>query len=279
MKSVVFLLLPFLLFQVGQAYWGWDAHRVTAQISELNLTSRALSNILELTSNQTVVDVCIWADEVRGEQAYTWSGPLHYVNPKHSPQDNECSYDNRRDCVDDFCVVGAVFNYTTQLKEGKLSQKLLEEAFKFLVHFVADMHNPLHVCGIYLGGNDFDVKFDGSSSNLHRVWDSNIPLKTIDEDYNGSENNYIQGIIRDISGKWSSEVPSWIACSDRSTSICPDEWAETIEPINCSHCWKGVQLNMELGGAYYEDNKEMVRKLLAMSGVRLTAVLNELFDN
>lgn len=75
---------------------------------------------------------------------YAWSAPLHYVNPKHDPMNGQCSYDDARDCTNDFCVTSAVSNFTTQLKSGSGSAKSLEDALKFLAHFVGDMHQPLH---------------------------------------------------------------------------------------------------------------------------------------
>ena len=32
------------------------------------------------------------------------------------------------------------------------------------------------VCGIYLGGNDYDLQFYSTNTNLHKVWDTDIPL-------------------------------------------------------------------------------------------------------
>ena len=78
-----------------------------------------------------------------------------------------------------------------------------------------------------------------------------------------------------INGEWKAEVPSWISCSSGSTVACPIEWAEQIELINCSNCWKGLSAN--LGDDYYNNNKDVIAKLLAQGGVRLAAVLNEIY--
>ena len=48
-------------------------------------------------------------------------------------------------------------------------------ALKFLVHFIGDMHQPLHVGrGEDRGGNSIRVRWFGESRNLHSVWDSAI---------------------------------------------------------------------------------------------------------
>jgi len=46
--------------------WGWDAHRVTAAISEKFMSPLAFDRFMAITSNQTLVDVCVWADQARG---------------------------------------------------------------------------------------------------------------------------------------------------------------------------------------------------------------------
>ena len=46
---------------------------------------------------------------------------------------------------------------------------------KLLVHFVGDLHQPLHLGKKEdKGGNDIDILWFGKKSNLHRLWDSDI---------------------------------------------------------------------------------------------------------
>ena len=85
---------------------------------------------------------------MRGQSQYSWSSNLHFVNPVHNPP-SQCSWNYDRDCVNDFCVVSAVFNFTEQLFGRKPGDE--EEALKFLTHFVQDMHQPLHGTGLRRG--------------------------------------------------------------------------------------------------------------------------------
>jgi len=49
------------------------------------------------------------------------------------------------------------------------------EALEFLVHLVADIHQPLHAGHRRdLGGNKFQVNLDGEGTNLHQVWDVQV---------------------------------------------------------------------------------------------------------
>lgn len=258
-------------------FWGFDTHEIACEIAERNLTFTASEQIAKLIGPGGLVSVATWADQVRGSPAYSWTSPLHYINPKHDPMQNQCSFSYTRDCPNvDQCVVGAVFNFTNQLA-GKIASPNEEEAVKFLAHFIPDMHNPMHVCGIYLGGNDFTLKFFGQSTNLHKVWDTDIPLRRIKE--LGSKEAFTQEIIEKLDTIWASEVESWITCKGNSkTKICPDQWAATVEPYNCRNCWVGVnQIGMDLRDDYYNNNWEVLEKLVAMSAVRLAATFNELF--
>ena len=57
------------------------------------------------------------------------------------------------------------------------------EALIFLVHFVGDMHQPLHCSDNNdKGGNDIKLDFFGRNSNLHSVWDSGLLGRMGDEE-------------------------------------------------------------------------------------------------
>lgn len=115
---------------------------MAATLAELNLTASAAAAVKNLVGSGGLVDASTWADAVRSQPAYSWSAALHYVNPQHNPP-SKCSWDYERDCVNDFCVVSAVFNFTDQLAGNKPSPSKTD-ALRFLTHFVQDMHNPMH---------------------------------------------------------------------------------------------------------------------------------------
>jgi len=93
---------------------------------------------------------------------------LHYVN---SPPDSD-GYDAQRDCADGCCVVGAIEHYADVLHDPTTPRPLKIEALKFLVHFVGDVHQPMHA-GYERdkGGNDVKVWFFDNNTNLHSLWD------------------------------------------------------------------------------------------------------------
>lgn len=44
-----------------------------------------------------------------------------------------------------------------------------------IIHFIGDVGQPLHCEELESGGNGIDVLYDGDSTNLHAIWDSEIP--------------------------------------------------------------------------------------------------------
>ena len=67
------------------------------------------------------------------------------------------------------------FNYVRDM----LPSAERTEALKFLIHFVGDIHQPLHVSHARdRGGNDIKVEFFHDRTNLHRMWDSGLIRRT-----------------------------------------------------------------------------------------------------
>ena len=159
----------------------WDrlGHALIASLAERQLSPQARAQIALLLPDQPEEDqpeeprlpsIASWADEIRGEPKYRETSPLHYVNFV-----GVCRFDPHRDCPDGKCVIAAIDRYAKVL--GNTGEPLAEriEALKFLVHFVGDVHQPLHAGHRSdLGGNRFQVNVLGKGTNLHRIWDHSV---------------------------------------------------------------------------------------------------------
>lgn len=161
--------------------WGPEGHEIVAFIAE-DLASDALKAkfgaLLKKDGSEHLADVAAWADSIR--QEYPWSEPLHFIDLP----DKVCRFDWERDCkakgMKDFCVAGSVRNYTNRLADTSLEESDRVFALKMLVHFVGDIHQPLH-CGFTTdrGGNEelVNLAYDHhirKKMKLHAVWDSTI---------------------------------------------------------------------------------------------------------
>lgn len=148
--------------------WGKAGHRVVATLATSLLTPEARTQVADLLGpNVTLAAISTWADEVRSSRPNT--GPWHYVN---TPRD-VTSYDAARDCQRG-CVVSAIEQSLRLLQYTSKDRAVREEALRWIVHFVADLHQPLHVVGEDRGGNEVLVRFNGRQTNLHRLWDGDL---------------------------------------------------------------------------------------------------------
>jgi hypothetical protein len=176
----------------------------------------------------------------------------------------------------------------------------------FLVHFVGDIHQPLHAARASdMGGNTISVHFNQSSSetsgerlqsrrdsrralrhshhssNLHSVWDSSIIEKAMRDDYSGSREAMEEDIlhfIRKTQDSNSDEWNTWMACPDGGSRECTSQWGE--ESLNYALTWAysnvdgtEVQEGDELSTGYYETRLSIVKERLAAAGVRLAQTL------
>jgi len=266
--------------------WGQVGHALVASIAQALLNTSATSAVMNLLPdvNGSMAAVASWADQIRN--TYPWSGALHYIDTP----DWLCDYSYQRDCqvngVMGICVDGAVQNYTSRLTDMSLPFDQQNEALKFLIHFVGDIHQPLH-CGFTTdrGGNTFEGKFNKKKVNLHEIWDTSIVAERIANDFGGNQSDYLNFLVTQIQGAWSNDAAAWSQCTAPTKySDCSGDWA--VESINaaCSYSYveadgkTHIATGFSLGEPYYERNMPVVELQIAKAGVRLATVLNALFS-
>lgn len=170
------LLLCSLLFALPilAHAWGPAGHRLVGDLAERQLTPAAKAEVRRLLGRESLADVAPWADELRNDPARRELGRatarLHFVNFAGP----SCHY-AAHDCPGGQCVVAAIERYARVLGDRSRSAAERAEALRFLVHFVGDVHQPLHA-GYRddRGGNQYQVQFDRRGTNLHTIWDSKV---------------------------------------------------------------------------------------------------------
>ena len=156
-KTMLHLLL-IVCTVVPSHSWGRDAHEIIATMASHYLTDTAATKVSALLHGANMSSVANWADEVHYSPEYSWSEPIHFTNVQDSSKEcltshgyGRCTFDYERDCVDsdgnkDFCNAGAIANFSSQILESKGAvNNATTDALKFVIHFVADIHQPLHV--------------------------------------------------------------------------------------------------------------------------------------
>jgi S1/P1 Nuclease len=264
--------------------WGGEGHEAIAYVASNFISATTKSKTQKLLNDSSadwLANVATWADSYRYTSAGRWSEPLHFIDAQDSPPQN-CSVDFNRDCGSDGCSISAMVNYTKRVTDESLSAADQNEALKFLVHFVGDIHQPLHDEKLEVGGNDIDVSFGSDKTNLHAVWDTNMIEKQ-----NGAATlpnakalatkltTYIKtGNYTTASKGWTkgmnvddAQGSSMIWAQDANTFVC-----STVMPNGVS----SVE-NKDLSGAYYQGAIPVIDELLARAGYRLAAWLNLIF--
>lgn len=177
-RTALLLATLLLLFAPGACAWGPAGHRMVAELAERRLAPSTRAQVRVLLRSlraDSLADVATWADDLRKDPKQAARGrataPLHFVNFA----DAGCRYAAARDCAGGRCVVEAVAAQARRLGDRALDDLERADALRLLVHFVADVHQPLHA-GYRddRGGNRYQVQFDGKGSNLHSVWDSPV---------------------------------------------------------------------------------------------------------
>lgn len=170
LKTILILSLVLVL---SANTWAWDAvgHRIIGEIAYQNLTKKAKKQCDKVLGERGIVYQATWADEVRSDPKYDYSYKWHYQNLR----DNMTTADLENLLANPTSEGEHLFYALDILTERLKKNKNDEEALKFLVHFVGDLHQPMHLGRLEdLGGNKVSMKWFGRSTNLHAVWDGQI---------------------------------------------------------------------------------------------------------
>ena len=164
----LFTAASLLLITVSSFAYDAVGHRIVADIAYNNLSEKARVQLDKVLGKKGMVYEATWADEVRSDNKYAYSYQWHYQDL----DDNMTSADIKK-LLDNPTAEGehlffALDQMQTRLKKDKNDT----EALKFLIHFVGDLHQPMHIGRKDdKGGNKVDFNWFGRKTNLHSVWD------------------------------------------------------------------------------------------------------------
>lgn len=246
-----------LFFSTSVLAWGPIGHRVVAQLAEARLSPVARAKIKVLLGKQTLADVANWPDLIRSDPKWEHAAPWHYVTVEDGKSYDPKSVSKQGD------VIEAIERFTRYLADPKYPQDKKAEAVKFLVHFVGDIHQPLHVGrGEDHGGNMIALDWFGREVNLHTIWDEKIIQM--------EELSYTE-YVRLIDKATAADEKEWastplIGWAEESMALRPQvyEYPEKREPKK----WEFV---------YLFKNQPTINHRLLQAGVRLAALFNHVF--
>jgi hypothetical protein len=261
----IVLLLPANLFA-----WGREGHAIVAQIAESRLTPKAREGVEALLAKRsTMSSVASWADTIRKDRGET--APWHYVNIPYEMR----GYDAARDGKNGQNIIDKIVDFANVLDDRQRPDADREEALKFLIHFVGDIHQPLHCADRNddKGGNFRLVFFldDPKALSLHRTWDSEILEHMMK---GGEEDESIKAMAARIAvGISEKQVREW-------TKGDPVAWANESHKLAVQVAYADLPADgppPKLDLDYVARAQPVVEQQLARAGVRLADVLNRIF--
>jgi len=245
--------------------WGRDGHAIIAEIAWRELSDEARAEIKSLLGEASLPEIASWADVVRRESGYEWSAPLHYVN---MPPD-AAAYDPARDLPPEGNVVSAIDRFAAELKDRSLPAKQRGEALMFLVHFVGDLHQPLHGGRAEdRGGNSIELTFYEKPMNLHAVWDYGI-LEA------GGQDPWPVRVERLYAEIEPIDRVDWLSTTHTGDlSLTAGRWATESHILAERYCYS-VAPGSVIGEDYAKASLPIAELRLKQAGIRLAAVLED----
>ena len=258
-RLTTFLALACLAGASPGLAWGPEGHRVVAIIAQKNLTPRALERAKALLGPyNTLAAISSWADDTRPD--FPETGPWHYINiPLEANK-----VDLASECPRGDCVIAQIEKDEAALKDPHTSDADRSVALKFLVHFIGDLHQPLHCEDNHdKGGNGVQVIFFGEPTNLHAVWDSGI-LRRIKPYGNQLAEQLAPTITATQKTQW-----------EQGTL---EDWALESHWLARSVAYKRLPpgATPQLGEDYLAAATPVVEIQLEKAGIRLAYLLNKL---
>ena len=249
------LLLFAWLAAIPSAFgWGVVGHDLVARLAAARLSPRAAAAVAGILGpDATLTSISSWADQVRNSRHET--GPWHYIDiPIDQPH-----LDMKRDCPGGDCVLAKIQEFERTLADKSAPPEKRKEALMFLVHFVSDMHQPLHCSDNKdKGGNDVKLVFFGRPTNLHSLWDSGLIARM------GTEDALFAELNQDLTPKR--------AKSSAKGNVYA--WAEQAHRQSQLVVYGKLPKVLELGEAYQQAADPVVKEQLERAGARLAKVLN-----
>jgi hypothetical protein len=275
MKSRMFVAAALLAACIPQPAlaWGKTGHRVVAAIADTQLSGLARAHIREILGpGESLDDAANWPDEMRSDPSPFWqktATPWHYVTLNGITYDHAPPEGDALEALDHFRKV-------LQDPDANLADKQL--ALRFVIHLVGDLHQPLHVgkcCD--RGGNDVKVTWFGKPTNLHAVWDSELP-----DEEQLSYSELAQKLERHMSDRqliqwWDINPRDWISESGELRDSLYPTAADVPKPKKGQKVKKGQPVLPDLSYSYVYRFTPLMEQRLAQAGVRLAAYLNAIF--
>jgi len=255
--STLLLVMTFILAPSSGFGWGREGHHVIVILAMHYASPETAARVRELLGSESLEEASVWADEYR--RSHPETGPWHYIDIPLA----EMTIDMERECPKGQCVIVKTEEFLALLKDPKADRAAKAEALRFVIHFVGDLHQPLHCEDDGdKGGNMRHVIFDGHPDNLHWVWDTGLL-----EDINRNEQDVAAELERQITDKGRA---AWEKGSIEDWVLEGHRLAQTV-----AYGDLGSEDPAVITRTYEQQVDPTVELQLEKAGVRLAYLLND----
>ena len=235
--------------------WGQKGHDTVAYIAECHLTPEAKAAAESLLDGKSIVYYANWMDNASHTDKYAYTKTWHYKNIDADEAFANAEINDKGD------VVSALDGQIGILADASRSKEERSLALKMVVHFMGDIHQPMHLGHQSdLGGNRHEVRFFRSATNLHTVWDSRL----VESAHKWSYTEWQQQIDRATT----QEVAEILSLKT------PAEWAEETYGI-CREVYEKTPVDTNIEYTYIADWTPVIEQQFLRGGIRLANVLNK----
>jgi hypothetical protein len=282
MNVVKFLISLCACLCLVQPVLAWDAegHMVVAQIAYNHLDSAVKARCDALiaapvtpggSSTSNFVTASCWADDYKSQLG---SSIWHYIDLPFSLDGTPTN----GFVPASFDVVQAINLSISTLQSSSASQSNQAVSLRYLIHFVADIQQPLHTSDAFFssqpngdgGGNGF--RLNGTWSNLHYLWD----------DGGGC---LLDNLPRPLSSSSQTTLSNKVAAIEavypytRNVGTIPNpmDWAREGQGVAKTVSYVGISLNSTPSTSYTNTAQTTTGQRMALGGHRLADLLNTLF--
>jgi len=256
------LLVPSVAFG-----WAGEGHRIVALIAARELTPAARASVQSLLGPGDVASVManasVWADSIKRQRPET--RPWHYVDIEIETR----GYERARDCPGDDCIVEQIHHEIRILRDRQLLSPVRAEALRFLIHFIGDLHQPLHCADHHdRGGNEIRIVLRRHHTNLHAIWDGDV-VRAL-----GRNPSRVAAALIDQMNR--QDISHW----QRGTI---ENWATETFSVAKQNVYPdfagGSSTNgfIVLSPDYPARQRILVQRQLEKAGARLAIILNQVF--
>lgn len=313
LKVRLLTLLSVLVLAPSAFPWGCEGHRVVALIALAQLNPHARTTAAQLLDSRPVdpalrrfcpsgtlpafVDLSTWADDIRSQRKET--AGWHFIDiplgAKRGGPNDACPPASG-------CVTAAIRQQLDVLRSPAAGKQVQAEALMFLIHFVGDLHQPLHAAdNADRGGNCVAVAISGKKPetagasqnyrpNLHGVWDTDL----VEAVAHGREP---VAFADDLRAEFARQIARW-----KRRPVDIDAWAweshelaiktaygklpakvpvEPPQPVeSCADHNIGQRiydLHEEINQRYLSAASPVIRRQLARAGTRLAMLLDQVW--